>query len=56
MRSPYRHLHRMACQLEDGELVLRGIVSTYYLKQLAQEVARKVAGGWPLRNDIEVLG
>jgi len=56
MRSPYRHLHRLACDLEDGELVLRGIVCSYYLKQLAQEVALKVAGCRPLRNDVEVLG
>lgn len=55
IRSPYRQLHRVACDLENGELVLRGMVCSYYLKQLAQEAARKVVSRWPLRNDIEVL-
>lgn len=55
MHSPHRRLHGLACDLEDGELVLRGTLGSYYLKQLAQEVARKAAGSWPLRNDIAVL-
>ena len=55
MQSPYRHLHGLACDLEDGELVLRGTLGSYYLKQLAQEVIRKATGCWTLRNDIAVL-
>ena len=38
---------------EDG-LVLRGVVRTYYGKQMAQEVAMDVSGRLILANDIEV--
>ncbi len=38
---------------EDG-LVLRGVVGTYYGKQMAQEVMMEVSGLSILANDIEV--
>ena len=38
---------------EDG-LVLRGVVRTYYGKQMAQEVVMEVSGRLILANDIEV--
>jgi len=54
--SPYRQLHllRCDCDLEHDELVLRGTVHSFYLKQLAQETAFKT-GCCNLRNEIEVL-
>ena len=38
---------------EDG-LVLRGVVGTYYGKQMAQEVVMDVSGRLIVANDIEV--
>jgi hypothetical protein len=54
--SPYQRLHVLRCDrdAERDELVLRGTVRSFYLKQLAQETALK-AGCCNLRNEIEVL-
>lgn len=35
-KSGYPDLHRVSCDLCDGVLTLRGRVSTFYLKQVAQ--------------------
>lgn len=40
--------------LQDQNLVLRGTASTYYAKQLAQQVAVEVTGLRILVNEIEV--
>jgi hypothetical protein len=53
-RSPYRALHELVCDVEEGGLVLRGIVRTWYLKQLAQEIARKCLSSGRFVNAIEV--
>ena len=37
---------------EDGVLLICGIVSSYYHKQLAQEVVRSVCGGAEVVNSI----
>ncbi len=55
LNSAYRSLHRLTCVVEDGELVLRGTLNSFYLKQIAQQVALKAAGWHRLRNEIEVL-
>jgi len=39
---------------EDG-VVLRGVVRSYYLKQLVQESLKAVAGVRHIQNDIEVV-
>ncbi len=42
--------------LENGEeVVITGIVSSYYLKQMAQEAIRPAVNGRRLRNKIIVL-
>lgn len=46
-----RHFQMSA--LEDG-LILRGVVKTYYGKQMVQEVVMDVSGLPILANDIEV--
>jgi len=38
----------------ETEVVLTGIVRTYYLKQMAQELARPALGGRRLRNRVVV--
>ncbi len=45
----------IACEVLDGVLVLRGRVQTYYLKQIAQQVASKVNGVRHVDNQIEVV-
>ena len=55
LRSSHVNLRRITCDLQDGWLVLHGVVPTFHLKQLAQETARKAVGCSPLRNDVRVL-
>lgn len=43
-RSPYLPLRYIECRLDDGVLVLRGRVPTYYLKQLAQNIGHSLKG------------
>jgi osmotically-inducible protein OsmY len=53
-RSP--HLARKQLRLESraGRLTLRGIVDSYYQKQMAQETLRKVDGIQAIDNLLEV--
>ena len=52
--SPYHVLRDVQCELRDDSLVLRGHVSSFYLKQLAQEMVRKVDGVRGVVNTLEV--
>jgi hypothetical protein len=42
------------CQVEGGMVVLSGVVSTYYLKQVAQEAVMRLKLGQGLQNAIQV--
>jgi len=42
--SPYQELRQIHCETRDGMLVLDGRVSSYFLKQVAQEIVRKMEG------------
>ena len=53
-RSPYLPLRYIECRLEDGVLVLRGRVPTFYLKQLAQSVGRSLKGIQRVVNELRV--
>lgn len=54
--SCYQAIRAVTCQLDRGVLTLRGQVSSYYHKQLAQVVAhRRVAGAAVVQNDLEVV-
>ena len=48
-------LKRLHCTAHSGNLILRGQVSSYYLKQLAQEVLRSLNGVHRIVNHIEVV-
>ncbi len=52
--SPYRELQRVTCNTRNGVLVLKGRVSSFYLKQLAQEIARQADGVQTIANQLEV--
>ena len=49
----YASLADLDCRWEDGVLVIRGHVPSYYLKQLAQERLRGLEV--PIRNAITVV-
>jgi osmotically-inducible protein OsmY len=46
----------VTCEFEEGIVILRGDVPTFYLKQLAQTVARKTPGVTGVVNHIRVAG
>jgi osmotically-inducible protein OsmY len=52
--DPHRELWRVDGEFSDGIATLRGSVSTYHLKQLAQEIARRVEGVQQVVNRLEV--
>lgn len=53
-QSPYRELRKMEVSVSKDEIELRGTVSSFYLKQVAQELARKVASDRHIRNLLQV--
>ena len=52
--SPYRAVRRVLCECDHGILFLRGHLSTFYEKQVAQETVARVKGVTQVRNEIEV--
>lgn len=53
-RSGYRSLLAITCHFRDGTMTLRGDVPSYFHKQVAQEVIRKVRSVESIANEIEV--
>lgn len=52
--SPYQAVRRVLCECHQGILFLRGHLSSFYEKQVAQETVAKVKGVTQVRNEIEV--
>ena len=52
--SGYRPLHCISCDFHEGVLTLRGHVSTFHLKQVAQTLIRDVDGVGEINNRLEV--
>jgi osmotically-inducible protein OsmY len=52
--SPYRELQGVSCFHHNGEMQLRGRVSSFYLKQMAQTIVRSVTGVEHIVNGIHV--
>ncbi len=52
--SQYSEIRRIQCEVREGILFLKGQVSSYYIKQLAQEIVRTVEGIGGLANHVEV--
>ncbi|MGE3776264.1 MAG: hypothetical protein AB7F89_03700, partial [Pirellulaceae bacterium] len=50
----YPDLAKLGCEVKRGVLVLSGFVSSYYLKQLAQEAVLRLKPEHGLRNHIVV--
>ena len=53
--SGCHELRTITCHYHEGMVFLRGRVNSYYLKQLAQETIRNVAGVEQIVNEIEVV-
>lgn len=52
--SPYRELATVDCRVFRGVAFLDGAVSSFYLKQIAQSVARRVPGVQRILNQVHV--
>lgn len=53
--SSYRDVRLLSCECHDGVLVLRGQVSSYHQKQLAQEAVRRLPGIREIVNVVQVI-
>ncbi|HVS35016.1 MAG TPA: BON domain-containing protein [Gemmataceae bacterium] len=54
-RSSIPALRKLSLEETDGVVVINGRVSSYYLKQLAQEAVMPVLAGRELRNRVAVV-
>ena len=52
--SPYQAVRRVLCECDHGTLFLRGHLSSFYEKQVAQETVARVKGVTQVVNEIEV--
>lgn len=53
--SFYPALQKVSCRVDGHRLILRGKVTSFYLKQLAQELVRPAAGVRGIVNELEVI-
>lgn len=54
--SPFYELREIRVELCDQSLVISGAVTSFYHKQLAQEVVRSVCEGIEVTNSVRVEG
>lgn len=52
--NPYLSGRQLRFETCEGRVVLRGVVNSYYQKQMAQEALRHVDGVEQIENDLEV--
>jgi len=52
--SPYLSGRNLRFETQEGRVTLKGVVNTYFQKQMAQEALRKVDGVTEITNDLEV--
>lgn len=56
-RSPYWLLRCVQCEVRKKTLILRGVVPSYFLKQMAQTLIRaELPSGLSIENQIEIGG
>jgi osmotically-inducible protein OsmY len=53
-RNPHLPRRNLRCEAAEGRVVLRGVVRSYYQKQMAQEVLKGVEGVNEIENQLEV--
>jgi osmotically-inducible protein OsmY len=52
--SPYLSRRKLRFETVGGRVILQGVVKTYFQKQMAQEVVRRVEGVERVDNHLEV--
>jgi osmotically-inducible protein OsmY len=55
MKSPYRELQQISCESRQGVVTLRGRVSSYYIKQIAQEFVGQLIAVVEVDNRLNVV-
>lgn len=55
-KNPYLDFSTLTCETKEGCVVLRGVVPSYFEKQMAQESIRSIEGICEIFNELEVLG
>jgi osmotically-inducible protein OsmY len=53
-QNPYVGRRSLRFETSDGRVTLRGVVESYFQKQMAQEAVRHVAGVDEIANELEV--
>jgi len=53
-RSPYLARRSLRFETDQGRVILRGVVGSYFQKQMAQEAVRHVDGVDEIANELEV--
>jgi osmotically-inducible protein OsmY len=53
-QDPHLSGHTLHIEMRPGRVVLHGVVRSYYLKQIAQEVVRSIDGVRQIDNRLEV--
>ncbi len=53
-QNPYLARRNLRFETEQGRVTLRGVVDTYFQKQMAQESIRNVDGVDEISNELEV--
>ncbi len=53
-QNPYFSSRNLRFETNEGRVVLRGVVGTYFQKQMAQEALRKIEGVDSIENELEV--
>jgi osmotically-inducible protein OsmY len=53
-KNPHLSRRNPRFETEQGRVVLRGVVNSYYQKQMAQEALRRVEGVDRIENQLEV--
>ena len=52
--NPYLSGRKLRFETKQGRVVLRGVVGSYFQKQMAQEAVRRVKGVEEIENALEV--
>ena len=53
-RNPYIARRNLRFETSQGRVTLRGVVNSYYQKQMAQEAVRHIDGVDEIANELEV--